>query len=91
MVRPRHHAVCCSFNSSFFYFGVRTSRQWIDRFALTQGSKASSQHLESFARNLCEAFVNGELCVGDWTPDEGAKINVNLVLTLGLGYSFCIR
>lgn len=25
--------------------------------------------------------MNGELCVGDWAPNEGAKINVNLVLT----------
>lgn len=39
--------------------------------------------LESFAHNLSKAFVKGELCVGDWAPDEGAKINVNLVLTFG--------
>jgi hypothetical protein len=42
------------------------------------GSKSSSQILEGFAHNLSEAFVNGELCVGDWAPDEGAKINLTL-------------
>ncbi|KAF8550678.1 hypothetical protein OG21DRAFT_1499637 [Imleria badia] len=42
------------------------------------GSKSSSQILQSFAHNLSEAFVNGELCVGDWAPDEGAKINFTL-------------
>jgi hypothetical protein len=43
----------------------------------SQGSKASSQALESFADKLSETFVNGELAIGDWTPDKGAKINVN--------------
>lgn len=37
--------------------------------------------MESFARNLSEAFVDGQLCVGDWAPEKGAKINVTLSLT----------
>lgn len=48
-------------------------------FPFLQGSESSSQILQSLAHDLCEAFVNGELCVGDWAPDQGAKINVNLV------------
>lgn len=42
------------------------------------GPKASSQALESFADKLSETFVNGELAIGDWTPDKGAKINLTL-------------
>ncbi|KAI9572344.1 hypothetical protein HD554DRAFT_2015312 [Boletus coccyginus] len=52
---------------------------WLAR-DITQfvGSESSSQILAGFAHNLSEAFVNGELCVGDWAPEEGAKINLTL-------------
>lgn len=67
----------------WFIADIRVARSDIvlTRFAVTQGSKSNAQVLESFAHNLSEAFVNGELCVGDWEPDMGAKINVNLVVT----------
>ncbi|KAH7888315.1 hypothetical protein F5I97DRAFT_1851440 [Phlebopus sp. FC_14] len=42
------------------------------------GTKASSQVLESFADKLSDTFVNGELSIGNWTPDKGASINLTL-------------
>lgn len=45
--------------------------------AVEQGSKASDHLIESFAEKLAEAFVGGELIVGNWSPDEGAEIRVN--------------
>jgi hypothetical protein len=45
--------------------------------AVEQGSKASDHLIESFAEKLAEVFVEGELIVGNWSPDEGAEIKVN--------------
>ncbi|KAF9231402.1 hypothetical protein BU15DRAFT_56167 [Melanogaster broomeanus] len=42
------------------------------------GSKASSRVVENFADKLSETFVNGELSVGDWIPDHGARINLTV-------------
>lgn len=42
------------------------------------GSKASDHLIESFAEKLAEAFVGGELIVGNWSPDEGAEIRLTL-------------
>jgi len=42
------------------------------------GSKSSDKLLETFAEKIAESIVQGELCVGDWSNDQGAQINVNL-------------
>ncbi|KIJ67494.1 hypothetical protein HYDPIDRAFT_108283 [Hydnomerulius pinastri MD-312] len=42
------------------------------------GLKASTQTLENFADKLSETFVNGELSIGNWTPDKGAEIYLTL-------------
>lgn len=44
--------------------------------AVEQGSKASDHLIESFAEKLAKAFAEGELIVGNWSPDEGAEIKV---------------
>src|ERR1700722_13526392 len=35
-------------------------------------SKLSPKLLDTFAERAAEAFINGELCVDDWRPDQGA-------------------
>ncbi|CAL1708080.1 unnamed protein product [Somion occarium] len=45
------------------------------------GGKTSSILLEAFADRLVQTIVQGELFVGNWSPEKGAKIN----LTLGPG------
>ncbi|TFK74551.1 hypothetical protein BDN72DRAFT_886268 [Pluteus cervinus] len=42
------------------------------------GSKSSDKILEAFASNLAEAFIKGELHIGDWSTEAGAKINLVL-------------
>ncbi|KAG6821012.1 hypothetical protein H0H93_007902 [Arthromyces matolae] len=42
------------------------------------GSKSSDKLLETFAEKLAETLIQGELHVGDWSPEEGAKINLTL-------------
>jgi len=41
-----------------------------------QGSKTSGNLLESFAEKLAAVFVQGELCISDWSPEKGAEIKV---------------
>ncbi|KIK98581.1 hypothetical protein PAXRUDRAFT_823752 [Paxillus rubicundulus Ve08.2h10] len=67
------------------YLGLRgpEGRWWRGSWStqdVTQlvGPKASSQALEGFADKLSKTFVNGELAIGDWTPDKGARINLTL-------------
>ncbi|KAK2467858.1 hypothetical protein APHAL10511_000153 [Amanita phalloides] len=45
------------------------------------GSKSSEKTNESFAEKLREAFIRGELYIGNWKLDKGADIN----LTFGPG------
>ncbi|KAF8160890.1 hypothetical protein B0H34DRAFT_698545 [Crassisporium funariophilum] len=40
------------------------------------GSKTSDKLLESFAEKLAETFIEGELCISDWSADKGAKIKI---------------
>ncbi|KAH9485213.1 hypothetical protein JR316_0002120 [Psilocybe cubensis] len=42
------------------------------------GSKSSDKLLESFAEKLAEAFIEGEMCISDWSPDKGADIKFTL-------------
>lgn len=41
-----------------------------------QGSKTSDKLLESFAEKLAEVFIQGELCISDWSSEKGAEIKV---------------
>jgi len=42
------------------------------------GSTSSDKLLESFAEKLAESFIQGELCISDWSPEKGAKIKFTL-------------
>ncbi|KAG6897721.1 hypothetical protein C0992_011931 [Termitomyces sp. T32_za158] len=42
------------------------------------GSKSSDKLLEAFAEKLAETFIQGELYVGDWSPEKDAKIKLTL-------------
>ncbi|KAJ3507340.1 hypothetical protein NLJ89_g6358 [Agrocybe chaxingu] len=42
------------------------------------GSKSSDKLLESFAEKLAEVFIQGELCISDWSAEKGAKIKFTL-------------
>ncbi|KAF8638024.1 hypothetical protein AX16_010656 [Volvariella volvacea WC 439] len=44
--------------------------------SLIQDVMASEKVIESFANDLVETFVQGDLCIGDWTPLPGANINL---------------
>lgn len=41
-----------------------------------QGPHSTDKLLESFAEKLAEVFVQGELCISDWSSDKGADIKV---------------
>lgn len=41
-----------------------------------QGSKTSDKLLESFAEKLAEVFIQGELCISDWSSEKGTEIKV---------------
>lgn len=43
-----------------------------------QGSKSSDKLLQTFAEKLADTFVQGELHIGDWSTEEGAKIKVSI-------------
>jgi len=43
-----------------------------------QGSKSSDKLLEAFAEKLAEAFVHGDLYVGDWSTETDARINLTI-------------
>lgn len=45
---------------------------------LLQGPKHSDKFLETFAEKLHEVFIQGELCIGDWSVDKGADIKVGV-------------
>ncbi|KAF8995482.1 hypothetical protein BDQ17DRAFT_1310975 [Cyathus striatus] len=42
------------------------------------GSKSSDKILESFAEKLADAFVQGEMYVGNWSTEKGANINLTI-------------
>ncbi|KAF9528499.1 hypothetical protein CPB83DRAFT_766783 [Crepidotus variabilis] len=42
------------------------------------GSRSSDKLLESFAEKLAEVFVQGELCISDWSTEKGANIKFTL-------------
>ncbi|KAF8813718.1 hypothetical protein BYT27DRAFT_7220089 [Phlegmacium glaucopus] len=42
------------------------------------GPTSSDKLLESFAERLAEVFIQGELCLSDWSPEKGAKIKFTL-------------
>jgi len=42
------------------------------------GAASSDKLLESFAEKLADAFIQGELCISDWSPEKGAKIKFTL-------------
>jgi len=42
------------------------------------GATSSDKLLESFAEKLAEVFIQGELCISDWSPEKGAKIKFTL-------------
>ncbi|TDL22648.1 hypothetical protein BD410DRAFT_788476 [Rickenella mellea] len=51
--------------------------RWVNADILSfVGSKASSKYVEAFAEKLAEAVVGGDLHVGDWKPEPGAKISI---------------
>ncbi|TFK44473.1 hypothetical protein BDQ12DRAFT_673043 [Crucibulum laeve] len=55
------------------------SGSWTEADILqTVGSKPSEILLEAFAKKLAESFVQGEIHIGDWSPEAGAKINLTL-------------
>jgi len=47
---------------------------------LAQGSKSSDKLLETFSEKIADTFVRGELCIEDWTIEQGAQIKVNFPL-----------
>ncbi|PPQ93664.1 hypothetical protein CVT25_012723 [Psilocybe cyanescens] len=42
------------------------------------GSKSSDKLLETFAEKLAEVFIQGEMCISDWSADKGADIKFTL-------------
>jgi len=42
------------------------------------GSQTSDKLLESFAEKLAEVFIQGELCITDWSAEKGAGIKFTL-------------
>lgn len=55
--------LCVSLNIMVFIF-------------LHQGPSPSDNILEAAAEKMANAFVQGELCITDWSPDKGAQIKV---------------
>jgi len=49
-----------------------------------QGSQTSDKLLESFAEKLAEVFIQGELCITDWSAEKGAEIKVCLRISYNL-------
>ncbi|KAF9047375.1 hypothetical protein BJ165DRAFT_1526693 [Panaeolus papilionaceus] len=55
------------------------SGSWVDEdIHKILGPKSSDKLLESFAEKLAELFIQGELCVSDWSPEKGARIKLTL-------------
>ena len=48
----------------------------LNHMSSTQGQKVSSILLEPFVENLVNAFVQGNVTVGDWSDAKGADIEV---------------
>ncbi|KAF5322762.1 hypothetical protein D9619_001733 [Psilocybe cf. subviscida] len=42
------------------------------------GPKSSDKILEAFAEKLAELFIQGQICVTDWSPEKGANIKFTL-------------
>ncbi|EED83031.1 predicted protein [Postia placenta Mad-698-R] len=42
------------------------------------GLKASSDAIEAYADRLADAFAKGEMCIGNWSSQKGAKVNLVL-------------
>ncbi|KAF4620980.1 hypothetical protein D9613_000343 [Agrocybe pediades] len=42
------------------------------------GPKTSDKLLETFAENLAQAFIQGEICISDWSTEKGANIKFTL-------------
>ncbi|PPQ98407.1 hypothetical protein CVT24_004086 [Panaeolus cyanescens] len=49
-----------------------------DIHKLLGSNKATDKLLESFAEKLAELFIQGELCVSDWSAEKGARIKFTL-------------
>lgn len=45
------------------------------------GLKASSDAIEAYAGRLADAFAKGEMCIGNWSSQKGAKVNLVLGTT----------
>ncbi|EED83029.1 predicted protein [Postia placenta Mad-698-R] len=45
------------------------------------GLKASSDAIEAYADRLADAFAKGEMCIGNWSSQKGAKVNLVLGTT----------
>ncbi len=46
-----------------------------------QGSTTSVTLLEAFAEKLAGTFINGELYVADWNPDDSVEMKVSVPLS----------
>ncbi|KAF5385786.1 hypothetical protein D9615_002338 [Tricholomella constricta] len=52
------------------------SRTFYYHLTTVTGSKSSDKLLEAFAEKLAETLLQGEVHVGDWSTEEGAKIKL---------------
>lgn len=41
-----------------------------------QGPKPSDKLLEVAAKMMADAFIQGEMCISDWSAEKGTKIKV---------------
>lgn len=53
----------------------------IDRNMLGQGSKASGTIIEGLSDKLSDSIIKGQTSIGDWSPEKGAKIQVEFIIT----------
>jgi len=48
----------------------------VDKVLSLAGPKPTSRAFEAFAQRLADAIIQGELSVGNWSSDKGAKVDL---------------